>query len=427
MRRRSLSGRASPPSCAAMPNPILQFNKPVLHLELDSASIKIARKNSNKFMFYLYFFDVFWLALISYLGRGDMFDYEFIGWGIILKGIAIFVCIIFYGIAFNKLHYVLPKKNINFQIFKISVMTSVILNVLSVLFISASARYTSAGLTGISGLYYFLTLIINYFAFTLIIKNISVSRRIKYLIFLHGFSLLFRIDGLAEALNAVLMIYLYVSTIAKNMRFNQIIAMCVLVVGLILFGLKIKFNDDLSLEYIVDYIPIWIVERFGIHAFQWAMSLGELSIINTASEYFEVALNSFLLRIDLICACGMSSISQFKSISEAMFYDLYGLTGSGSSPGVMTSITILGAWGFIIVIFNSLIIRAIFQGVNHEFNFMQILSMTLIYKIIFVDVSEYVGVISVLPYVLFGIIIASLLSFNKKTEQPAIFSSDAKS
>ena len=375
--------------------------------------IKNLRKNSFKFLLVMYMMDLFWLFLIYIIGESEVFNYNSIESSVMINaglqtGIAISVTYLITNI----------KSNFNYQIIinqgaleKI-VYISFFFNLFNFYLNQFYSRYEAGQLTGLFGIYYVVSLGLNIAAFSLLIRVGADRKKIKLMMALHGFSMFGRVDGIAEILVLISMIYIYIVICGIKTKILSLFMIFFYSI-LVLYGVQVKLGESFTTNYLVEYMPMWTVERLAIHSYQWEVVLNGGSIIKNLHDFIITAWNSFLLRIDLLCNCNLGNSSLPKSISEAMYYDLYGLYGSGSSPGVMTSISLMGPLGLLVIYWNAIISRLIFSNIEFKFGYFGMIAFGVAYKILYVDISEYLAIVSPVTLIFITVLTISFVKVNK--------------
>jgi hypothetical protein len=235
-----------------------------------------------------------------------------------------------------------------------------------------------------------------------------MKKRTKLLMIFHVFSMIGRVDGIAETVVLISVMYIYMTVCKVNMKILGL-SMLILSSVVVLYGIEIKLGENFTSDYLFEYIPLWTVERLAIHSYQWGEVLNGASIIKDLTDFILIAWNSLLLRFDLLCGCNLGQSSLPKSVSEAMYYDLYGLYGSGSSPGVMTSISLMGPLGLLVICWNGIISKLIFTNIEFNFGYLSMIPLCVIYKILYVDISEYLAIISPAVVIFVILLIISLV------------------
>lgn len=363
----------------------------------------LSKKNSFRFLAVLYLIDFSWLFLMYIIGEGRDLNFNSIESNTIL----------FAGLqtvsSIAASYFIVNQINTNANWIKLNrgialkiVYISIVFNILNFYFNQYYSRYQASQLTGVFGIYYMMSLGLNIAAFSLLIRMNFNDKRIKSLMILHVFSMFGRVDGIAETVVLISMMYIYVVVCKVNMKIMGLLLLIFSSV-VVLYGIEIKLGENFASDYLIEYMPMWTVERLAIHSYQWGEVLNGTSIIKDLSDFILISWNSFFLRFDLLCGCNLGQSSIPKSVSEAMYYDLYGLYGSGSSPGVMTSISLMGPLGLIAICWNGIISKLIFSNIEFNFSYFSMIALSVVYKILYVDISEYLAIIS--PVVLIFIIV----------------------
>src|SRR3546814_15754707 len=90
-----------------------------------------------------------------------------------------------------------------------------------------------------------------------------------------------------------------------------------------------------------------------------------------------------------------------RSVSEALYYDMYGQYDAGSSPGFFLSLMLNGFLSIPVLYIFIFLIYQLFYGVNRKFSLIGLIALVLITKIIYVTISDFFFILYPLNLALF--------------------------
>lgn len=278
------------------------------------------------------------------------------------------------------------------QFVKALTWSATLSNVVSALFLAHNARYVSGGLTGGSGVLYALSTSLTFLVMLLYVRDRLRGFRFGVSVTLVAFiaSTIIQIDGLARALTVFVFLYLMFPV----QRARTFIFLGAAGVSLVYIGLLLKFGGDIS-GVNIQHLVFWIISRFTINAESLNTFLAGHSVIAGSSDFYHIVSKSIQYRIDLVS--GSPAHIEFpKSVSEAIYYDLYQSTGSGSSPGFLLSSIFVGGdlLFFIVPIIYAYLLRMYFKNILVSVGILEILAITYLLKGVVSDISEILTVIS---------------------------------
>lgn len=122
-------------------------------------------------------------------------------------------------------------------------------------------------------------------------------------------------------------------------------------------------------------------------------------------------------RIDIVL--GNAFYSEYpRSVSEAVYYDMMGEFGAGSSPGALLG-TYMFSWigAMLFPLFFSFIFVNFFYGYREKITFFQACLYVFAFKTLHSNVAEYVTIISPVSIVFVFVVFFSLISFKRNFDE----------
>src|SRR3546814_6698469 len=142
-----------------------------------------------------------------------------------------------------------------------------------------------------------------------------------------------------------------------------------------------------------DYMAKLLISRLSISAEQGFTFMACDSLLNRSGEYFALIERALQDRMDILM--GGSPVIIFpRSVSEALYYDMYGQYDAGSSPGFFLSLMLNGFLSIPVLYIFIFLTYQLFYGVNRKFSLIGLIALVLITKIISVNISEYFVIVS---------------------------------
>lgn len=382
---------------------------------------EIARKNTFRFLVVLMFSEVIWLSLSRLLIQNEWTFYNVsrFDWGVYFMAVALAASFSLLALFFCRIVKFLPRLKPSRVLIYGIFMLAMLCNVAAASFLSEGARYTSGGLTGTAGIVYALSRAVSMMAIVIAIKDkYSANPGInKLLVGAFIVSLILTIDGLAIALSISCFVYVYFQSSGfRNVVITAIAAIFVLV--LFFIGFQNKF--EVVPAYVTpEFAMKWSVARMSISAEQLFKYMSGESILNGSGQYIDLIVRSWENRYDLLFGNGGSLLEYPRTISEAMYIDMYGSIGAGSSPGYFLGILFHGVFSVVFVMGAVFVFAQLFYGIGKVFNFAELYAIFLITKIIHANVTEYVVFMSPATLVLATFLIATLITVRHgSTERP---------
>lgn len=396
--------------------------------QMDSSEkLRLARWNTAALMFFLYIQEIFWWVASrfqiyffeEFYAVSPLDGFSFLWFCSIALSFSV-IAVLATKISFPVPRVIVPRCFVNF-----SVWGAILCNIAIFVFLDEKSRYTSGALTGISGVVYFLGRAINLAAMLLMIKSLNVSglavSRVMFILFLTSFAL--TIDGLASALLLVAFLVLMM----KGFGIYEVVLMFfsprsglpkvffVSAIGALVFyvGFSAKFSqvpDYLSVEFLVR----WAVSRFSIQAEQAYSYLSGFSSIGSEYGYLELIGRAISDRADVIL--GINPDVQYpRNISEAIHYDMKGLYGSGSSPGLLMNTAMQKVFFFLPILFYSFIFLQFFYNFTEKVTLLHLFSYAFLFKALHTNFSEFFVIISPNLLYLVVFVVVAVIEPRKKS------------
>lgn len=293
--------------------------------------------------------EVVWFALSRVFAFPfyDFYEISPVKGEVILLSIFLLILSVFFCVLACFLVVPFKKLFLRSSDLKVVILVSVLVNIYLVIFLSDSARYEAGGLSGLNGVLYFFSSILNIFIAVVLVRHgdmvFSKSFRLFY-VYVFLLSLLLRIDGLSSALFLFCTFVLFKSGSGFRLRticFIATVAATGMVIGF--FSKWAEVPDYLSLDFFLR----WVLARFSIQAEHAFTYLSGDSILNSGvCGVCDVFYNSILNRLHF---AGLSDGAYLypRSVSEALFFDMRGEYGAGSSPGFFLGALLLGPLYFV--------------------------------------------------------------------------------
>jgi hypothetical protein len=373
------------------------------------------KKSSGKYLaagllVFIIIQDLFWFLLSRLVfSQGDFFyrvsDFD---WTVFSFMLLVFLLQLLLVVSVMIFTPSLPKIYISEQAKKYLYYLAFFICATILLLIDTNSRYTSGSLTGLSGIiYYFGKAYFICFALFYLRgmhnKEKTFSRKGFLILLVFGIVL---VDGLSVALAVVLLAFagfeLYRIKI-KNWFFLAAVSACIFWVGI-----SAKWNqlpDYVNFEFLLR----WAVSRFSIQAEQLYAFLSYDTTIKDMGDYWGMIAQSNINRFELVFE-GRSEFTPPRNVSEALFFDMKGNFGSGSSPGLALGLAFHGILTALLpVILLLILLRAYFDGFKTKPDWIKVWSLAFIIKPLHANISEYFIAISPVLAFAFVFFVFSLL------------------
>jgi len=355
--------------------------------------LSVARRNTAYLVAFLYIQEIFWLSvsrvqLVFYEPKYKVAEFE---WVLFIS--YALLALIFSAVGVVAARFMRPIKRLsvsNRAVLAIIVIATS-LNVFVSLTISDSARYTSGALTGLNGVVYGLSR-----SFSLVSMMIFVRERVNgtplpwLWLTVFVFSLVLTVDGLAPALTIGVFLLL-----VSNLRINRparVVLVVPVAVAVLWVGFHAKFHE-VPAYLTQEFMARWTIARFAIPAEQMYTHLAGESIIGDQISYVKLVLRAISDRVDLLS--GAPFMVEFpRSVSEALYFDLHGEYGGGSSSGAFLGTALQGAFFFVPPIVFAFLFLQYFYSLRVKVTFVQLCAYSFLFKGVHASFYEYLAVIS---------------------------------
>ena len=154
------------------------------------------------------------------------------------------------------------------------------------------------------------------------------------------------------------------------------------------FNAKYVLGFDIGLEETFN----WAVHRLATQPQSMLLYLSGQSIIQGPFELFQIITQSFSDRADILLG-DQTYLSYPRNLSEAVYYDLYGRYGSGSSPGLIYFLVLSSIFmPFFLFVLVVLLIN--YFDTDKRYSLISLIMIGFILKLMINDLSEVVTIIS---------------------------------
>lgn len=368
--------------------------------------MSIAKKNASRLLWCVVAVEALYYCIaLFWANKYLIYDFQLLStWGLIrfLWGGCVFIAAVYLLSIVNYKYFTIRMRFFKPLVYIVSISLNIILS----FYISNSFRYESGAISGYVGLIYVITHYSNIFFVVFMLREKHVSGQIDQKYFLMwAISFALRLDGLSSALFLFCFIVLiYIETI--NLKSILVFLFAAGVLGLV--GFEKKMN---GLDFDLQPIYSWIFSRFYIQTHQLVSYLNDSSIVNGTFYYWDLIFSSIGYRIDYILY-GVIPMSSPKSISEAMFYDVWGTYDAGSSPGLFLDLFMQGPAAIITLLVIFYIFNKFFSDYKETVKIWQLPFYLYIFKELISNTGEFYAVISIM----FGSLIAYYLAVTIKVD-----------
>lgn len=281
---------------------------------------------------------------------------------------------------------VLKKIRLPFSQYNLILVLAIVINTLRFIFLQEAARYISGGMSGISGLLYFMSEGLTFLSFLLIIAASfcvtggDLLSKFRPLLLVLSYAL--NIDGLASALTLFCFI---IAVLRPSLRISLRTMMLFFVAsGLAALGWFVKMG---GLEYPVKDFIVWVLYRVAMPIESMLIYLEHESVLAGPSDVIVLIRDSFFARLDFILT-GNTDVQGFKTVSAAIFYDLYQRDG-GSSPGMFYgSFLLAGYFGFVFFCSFGFLLRCYLSSTTEKFNLSTVFALAFVLKNVYADIPD---------------------------------------
>lgn len=370
-----------------------------LNFKKNDGSLQTAQNKVAVLLAFIYLQDVFWLVIsrVIFSKSDSLYVISDFHWLPFIEFIFLAILLSFFCFFITRFAAPLPKVLVPGWMIFCFIALCIGLNISMYIMVDRNARYISGGLGGVNGMIYSLSLAISFAVMIIFIRHKQIGRPISpRLLIFFILSLALKVDGFASVLTIGVFIFLLL-----EYRFRNIIVLFFLASLLLIIGVASKFSEGIP-EYVdAEFFVRWVVARFSIQAEQSYTFLSGNSILNSQYEYINVLMQSIKNRFDFIFL-GETEFVDPKSLSAAIFYDMRGEYGSGSSPGLLLNTILHGYFLFFLPpIFFVFLYIQFFKGSTAPLGFLQMIALSFLFKGLHTNFSEYLVVIS--PTLLYAI------------------------
>lgn len=386
-----------------------------------SAQLIRARRNAAFLVIILYIQDLFWILASRIAYSYGEFPYRVVEWDWVS-----FVKFVELSGSFSVIGacFVLWMKPIRKIWVEQGTVLSIIgiaitLNVIGFMLLDPDARYVSGGRTGINGLVYFFGLAFTLASMVIILRQNAGNKPLPR-IWTYGFiiSYALTIDGLARALTLALFMFIYWKIRLTRPKHLILIATIAGILGVV--GFAEKFSQ-LPGYFTPGFFVNWVVGRFSIQAEQLFRYLSGESVLNSTVGYWELIGRSIENRAEVVLS-GITAFEYPRNIAEALYYDMFGNYGSGSSPGLLLGSVLLGPMAIIMPALYAFIFIQFFYEYHEKISLVQACAYSFLFKGIHANNWEIFVVVSpTLLYIVF-ILGASILMMKEDYHSKVISS-----
>jgi hypothetical protein len=278
-------------------------------------------------------------------------------------------------------------------------------------------RYQSGGFQGTSIVLYSINLCIFYFCMFWYSKNRNADDKSSSLLSIYLLLQLLLVDGIGPLITLVCA---WIICGIRVQSHGRLTINLVAIAFLVFSGMVIKFLDFESGQFDRSFMDIinWLVGRLALRYESYVMWLNNEAYISNILDYYNLLLTSLRYRVEFLFGIGLSEFP--KSLSEAIFYDLYGFGGSGSSPGFNYGLVISGMGGGVLPIMMILFMKQYFWDLNARLNLMYILVYGWIFGQIYADIFELQIILSPAFGIFASFILAALCTPSKRKNNDVI-------
>lgn len=269
------------------------------------------------------------------------------------------------------------------------------------------ARYTSGGFTGLSIFLYTINLFVFYFCIFWYSKSVNIDRGTRVLIIIYFLTQLLLVDGVGPLITFFFGWFIYK---AKNESTGDTLKYALVISTIIVLGIMIKFYDFESGELDRDFSTIasWVIGRFAIKHESLLLWINGESYTSSVLQYYSLLSDALTNRFNFIFGTGDYQFP--RAFGESIYFDLYGIGGSGSSPGFAYGLVLSGFGGILIPIIIVFFMKQYFADLNTKLGWVSLLVFSYMFGQLFTNISEIQILVSPSAGMFFGFVLASLLT-----------------
>lgn len=361
----------------------------------DAAASDLARSNTTNFVALLLVQDIIWFVINRVMMSASWSFYSISKFGLLNFALYVVIAIAMWGFAVFFCRHVKDFRKFRFPLIAVRalILVAIVTNIYMPAFVEANARYVSGGLVGLSGIIYNISRVLSLCSMILIVRQRYNQDPSFSWTWTGAFCVSYglSIDGLAPAMTLSAFLMLLIKDLKlKNVLFGAIGGLGVALTMVI--GFNQKFNE-LPYYMTPTFFVQWVLARLAIAGEQGYRYISGESLLNSDGQYINLILRSVENRIDIIS--GKFPILTFpRSVSEALYYDMYGYFDAGSSPGFLLGLILNNVISIPILFLYCTIFFQMFSGVNFRFRVIHLFLLALITKTIYTNTSEYFVVIA---------------------------------
>ena len=318
----------------------------------------------------------------------------------------IFLCILVVSVrSFLRIRITIPDRLFLVSAIALTLYLSYKLNGFSP--VIGGARYTSGGFSGLSIFLYSINLFLFYFCVFWYAKIVNIDRATRRLIIIYFLTQLLLVDGVGPVITFVFAWFIYK---VKNKSRGVTLKYALGISSIIVLGTMIKFYDFESGELDREYwlVASWVISRFSIKHESLLLWINGESYTSSVLQYYSLLCDSFTNRLNFIF--GTADYQLPRSISESIYIDLYGIGGSGSSPGFAYGLVLSGFGGILIPIIIVFFMKQYFADLNTKLGWVHVLVFAYMFGQLFTNIFEIQILVSPSAGMFFGFVLASLLT-----------------
>ena len=379
------------------------------------ASLRVARRNAAYLVALIYLQDIFWLAAsrIQIYYYGDTYRVAPFAWTNALYFVALAVGFSLVALFAVNIFHPMRRIRAGRAFCSVVVLLAVCLNLVSAAYLAGNARYVSGALTGLGGVIYAASTAASLASMVIMVRQRFAGQLLIPIpvVALFIISYAATLDGLAVALTLAVFILLIMKPITIR-RPVRVFVVSAVVLGTLSAGLNAKFIalPDYATP---DFLLRWTIARFAIQAEQMYTYVSGLSIIGDGVGYYDIIWRMNRDRMNIVLGNPLF-IEYPRSISEAMYYDMYHEFEAGSSPGLLLGTYLMGPLGIFVPAIMAFVFLQFFHGATGKISLLRLLACGFMLKQIHANISEYQALISPTTLVFVIFLWACLLVIRPK-------------
>ena len=355
-----------------------------------------ARSNLLGLFFGIFVFDLVFLLLSSILISNEIFpDYRIVDeiffYTLLFCAFSFLILVIVYFLSFIP---PMKKFKMHSRWIKILVFATIVIQLIHSFIIAPDARYVSGSLTGASGIFYGISKSMTVASMLMMIKYRKYFYTFGPLSIFFVLTFILTIDGFSASLLIFFFLYIFfIESIEKSISLRLFLVFVFGPIAAVLlwgtaFNAKYVLGFDIGLEETFN----WAVHRLATQPQSMLLYLSGQSIIQGPFELFQIITQSFSDRADILLG-DQTYLSYPRNLSEAVYYDLYGRYGSGSSPGLIYFLLLSSIFmPFFLFVLVVLLIN--YFDTDKRYSLISLIMIGFILKLMINDLSEVVTIIS---------------------------------